>query len=437
LGASARRIGAGFVLDGNVREEAADTRVTMHIVDARTNVTLWSSEYRRASAEQSPMQDQLAAHVADVLRCALVSRRPRAGEIDPDTLAIFLRACDRMQRFDQGPEVLYEAARQVTERAPRFARGWSMLAMACALASTRAAPEQAESFREQAREAAERAKALDRRNAESDLALAMILPPHEWRARHDLIAQAMLNEPDSPDAYVFQGNFLAEVGRVQEALGYYRRAAALDPLSPVPGAAMLPALTQLGEFSEARELRDRLHRIWPNSPSVWFNRFNNSAFARDADEALRILDTVDRSPIRMEQPVRNALRAYLTAMRGGDARGMRAAARTLADMAHAGNFDMPRAISTASLAGDVDAGFALAREYFGAGAAGRGGPLAGGHRSFLFLAPGDAMRRDPRFMQLARQLGLTAYWLETNQWPDFCADPTLRYDCAAEARRVT
>ncbi|MBX9745586.1 MAG: adenylate/guanylate cyclase domain-containing protein, partial [Hyphomonadaceae bacterium] len=207
LGVSARRVGAGFVLDGNVRVDGDDTRVTMHIVDARTNVTLWSGEYRRATVEQSPMQDQLAAHVADVLRCALVSRRPRAGEIDPDTLAIFLRACDRMQRFDQGPEVLYEAARQVTDRAPRFARGWSMLAMACALASTRSPPDQAEDFRRQAREAAARAQAIDPRNAESALALAMILPPHEWRARQELIERALSNEPNSADANIFQGNF--------------------------------------------------------------------------------------------------------------------------------------------------------------------------------------------------------------------------------------
>jgi tetratricopeptide (TPR) repeat protein len=414
-------------------------QVDVSLVDAKTSVTLWSNEYRRSVDEGEQMQEQLATHVADVLRCALVSRRPRAGDIDPDTLGIFLRACDRMQRYDQGPEVLLEAARQVTERAPRFSRGWSMLAMASAVAALRAQPDRVEELRQNARIAADRAKALDRRNAESDLALSLILSPYDWSARQALIARALENEPNSADANVFQGNLLAETGRVRDSLTFYRRAVALDPLSPVAWAAMLPALGQLGEFTEARALRDRMHRTWPDSPSVWYNRLNNSTFGRDPNAALAVLDTVDSSPIRMEQPVRSAWRAYLVAMRDNDAAGMRAGARRLAELARSGAFDMPRSISAASLAGDVDAGFALAEEYFGgvqSSGFGRA-PISGGHRSFLFLRPGAAMRRDVRFMALADRLGLVDYWTQTERWPDFCAEPDLPYDCRAEAARLT
>jgi adenylate cyclase len=438
LGVAAKRIGAGFALDGGIRRESDMLNVSMHIVDARTNATLWSNEYRRAASESAYMQEQLATHVADVLRCALVSRRPRAGQIDPETLSIFLRACDRMQRYDQGPEILYEAARQVTERAPRFSRGWSMLGMAYAVASLRAPPDRAEDFRRQAREAALKAKSLDNRNAESDLALSLVVAPSDWMSRQSLIDNALASEPDSPDANLFKGNFLIEVGRVIEALGYYRRAVALDPLSPVSWAAMLPALSQAREDSEARQLRERLGKIWPDSPSVWFNRFNGAAFSRRADEALAILDTVDVSPIRMEQPVRAAWRDYLTAMRVNDEQGMRAVAKRLAEFSRTGAFDMPRSISLASLAGDVEAGFTIAGEYFGGDtAAGLGrAPIAGGTRSFLFLRPGEAMRRDPRFIPLVKTLGLTAYWTSTEQWPDFCSDPALPYNCKAKVAEL-
>lgn len=438
LGPSARRIGAGFVLDGAVRQEGETLAVNVQLVDARSNVTLWSNDFRRAAAEGAAMQEQLAARVTDILRCALISRRPRAGPIDRETLALFLRTCDRMQRYDQGPEEMHEAARQIVERAPRFSRGWSMLAMASALAARRAPPQRAEALREEAESAAARARGLDRRNAESDLALSLILPEQAWREREALLQRALASEPDLPEAHIFRGDFLAEVGRLREALPHYRRAVALDPLSPLPWAAMLPALSATGQLEEAGALRARLYRVWPDSASVWYNRFNNAVFAGQASEALATLNNED-SPLAIEQPVREAWRSFLTAHRAGDRRALRAAVERIAEMARRSEFDMPRAISTASLVGELDIGFDLANAYYVGGvgtvAVGRD-PVAGGHRSFLFLRPGTPMRRDPRFIALARGRGLVDYWTRSGIWPDYCAQPDLPYDCRAVAARL-
>jgi len=40
--------------------------------------------------------------------------------------------------------------------------------------------------------------------------------------------------------------------------------------------------------------------------------------------------------------------------------------------------------------------------------------------SFLFLPETAPMRRDPRFIDVARTLGLIGYWRSTGVWPDFC-----------------
>jgi hypothetical protein len=37
-------------------------------------------------------------------------------------------------------------------------------------------------------------------------------------------------------------------------------------------------------------------------------------------------------------------------------------------------------------------------------------------------------------MTLAANLGLTAYWLRSGKWPDFCSDPSLAYSCPLLAR---
>jgi hypothetical protein len=45
-------------------------------------------------------------------------------------------------------------------------------------------------------------------------------------------------------------------------------------------------------------------------------------------------------------------------------------------------------------------------------------------------------REDPRFMQVARGLGLTDYWIKSGKWPDFCFEADLPYDCKAEAAKL-
>jgi TolB-like protein/DNA-binding winged helix-turn-helix (wHTH) protein len=425
-GAAAREAGAAFVLDGVVRREGEALRVNMHVVDMRERLTIWSYEYRRPAAEESFFQEQIAAHVADVLRCALISRRPNAGKIDPQTLSIFLSACDQLRRTDRGPAEMYEAARQVTERAPRFSRGWSMLAIASAFSSRSAEPEKAKELRDAARQAALRARVLDRTNAESYLALSLIAPrTGRFRERQGPLDQALALEPNSPQVHGLRGEFFADVGRMSDALGSYRRAAALDPLSPGNLGLLMPALSSTGHFVEMRAQRERFHRIWPDSPALWFNRFNNIVFVGEPEEALAILDAEEASPVVMEEPMRMAFRRYLLARLSRDAGDMREAASYIEALARRNRFDKPRAIAAISSFGQVDAAFSLARDYFDAN------PMV--ESFFLFVPSTEQMRRDRRFMTLARRVGLVEYWTETGHWPDFCSEPDLPYDCRAEA----
>jgi len=55
---------------------------------------------------------------------------------------------------------------------------------------------------------------------------------------------------------------------------------------------------------------------------------------------------------------------------------------------------------------------------------------AGADVSYVLFRPTVAeVRRDPRFMRVAKRIGLVDYWQSSGQWPDFCSDPSLPYDC--------
>ena len=43
--------------------------------------------------------------------------------------------------------------------------------------------------------------------------------------------------------------------------------------------------------------------------------------------------------------------------------------------------------------------------------------------------------RDPKSMAAASRLGFIRYWRSTGNWPDFCSDPTLPYDCKEVAAK--
>jgi hypothetical protein len=243
--------------------------------------------------------------------------------------------------------------------------------------------------------------------------------------RQELLDRALAIEPQLAEAHGLRGEFLADVGYMSEALASYRHAAARDPLSPSNMAMILPALSANGHSNDVRLVRERFSRIWPDSPSAWFQRFNSAAFTGEPDEALAILS--ESSPALMEEPMRDAWRRYLFARRSRDRDAVRLAARHMDALARRGEFDKQRAIAAMAFAGELDAAFALADAYFA-------DPHA---ESFpLFVPSTAAMRRDRRFMTLARRIGLVAYWTHAGRWPDFCAAADLPYSCSAEVAQA-
>jgi hypothetical protein len=60
-----------------------------------------------------------------------------------------------------------------------------------------------------------------------------------------------------------------------------------------------------------------------------------------------------------------------------------------------------------------------------------------GFDSYILFRPWVApARRDPRFIRLAKGIGLVDYWQKSGIWPDFCREPDLPYDCKEEAAKL-
>jgi adenylate cyclase len=425
---AAAEAGATFVLDGSARADGADLLVSARLIDTRGNVALWSREYRRVAGEQSYMQEQIAFDIGHVLRCALVSLEPGA-DVDAGTLAVFMRACQSRGQGDVTTEEGYQAARQVTERAPRFSRGWSMRGrIAAEMTSWGRPPEETEAYAAEARDAATRARRLDNTNGESYLIEAALLPLSDWRGRQAFITQALQAEPDLAAAHDAQAWLYVQVGRARESLRSLERAIALEPLNGDYQFWLSFPLNSVGEYEAAQENNDRLYRIWPHSPGAWWGRLLTFTFSGDPAGALPMLDDIESAPDgirqRMREPGLTRWRALVLARRSGDPSSVRRAALALRELRP--QFGSMTVGSALSLAGEVNAAFEAAEAYL----QGADDP------SSFFLPSWRNARRDPRFMDLIKETGLIEYWRETGRWPDFCGERDLPYNCEQEAARV-
>jgi tetratricopeptide (TPR) repeat protein len=251
---------------------------------------------------------------------------------------------------------------------------------------------------------------------ELTLAKLMFLPATSYEQRLNLIGQAANAAPNKSEIFSDQSAELQRVGRMSDGITAARRAAELDPLSPTVTTQLIMALAYGGRMVEAREQLARAEQLWAGTDALrdalW--AFN----LRFGDPATALKLTLERFP---------ALELYLQA-RGdpasGNVEGLIAHLRPeIARPLNAGQFGW--AVQALGEFNEVEDLFGLI---------GRAPTEMVAKNAYLFFRPGLAsMRRDPRFMTVAKRIRLSDYWRSSGNWPDFCNDPQLPYDCKAEA----
>jgi TolB-like protein len=82
----ARKLGVTHLLEGSVRKDRRQLRITAQLIRASDGVSLWSHTYNRGLVEIFKVQDEIARQVSQALRVALRNGY-RAGDMQPDIRA--------------------------------------------------------------------------------------------------------------------------------------------------------------------------------------------------------------------------------------------------------------------------------------------------------------------------------------------------------------
>jgi len=418
-----RRLGIAHVVDGSVRRQGDEVRITAQLVEAASDRQLWSGSFDRELTDIFELQEQIAQAIADALADTLGIRTVRVRRATDNLQAyeFYLRGRQLFAQRGAGLMPARELLRRAVELDPGFAEAWAVLAGTEYVLPSYSAEVATEAASARALEAADQAlsRIADEPNA---LAVSARLAADAGRRIEALgFAERSLQEdPNNANTWMWKGLTLLEAGHVEAARDCFERARELDPLSGIHYGWLGAIDVIAGRFEAADQRLRRARQLgWRGPASAWLLKLalNENGFGKGAKSAF---DDWVHDDERIDEQARALYREVAPAMAGTD---QREAARDRLDAAMVGMQDKDWTNLLLFL-GLHDAAIEEAL---------RPRPPSGQIVLMMIWSPFDRpFREHPGFMRLAEDKGLLAFW-QVHGWPDGCwqaGGPPQRLECS-------
>ncbi|MEQ1921005.1 MAG: tetratricopeptide repeat protein [Pyrinomonadaceae bacterium] len=235
----ASELGVDAVMTGRLTKRGDNLNITVELVDARTNKSLWGEQYERKLSELLTTQREIVTEIVGKLQLKLSgeSEQKLAKKYTDNNEAYQLYLQGRFlwnKRTGASLKQAVEFYKQAIEKDPRFALAYAGLADAYVLFPDWA-DVRPKDVMPQAKQAALKALELDPNLAEahSSLALIKLYYEYDWAGAEQGFKRAIELNPKYPTARQWYANLLASAGRTDEGLREYSKAAELDPFSKI------------------------------------------------------------------------------------------------------------------------------------------------------------------------------------------------------------
>lgn len=257
-----KELRVGRILEGSVRRSGKRVRISVQLLDSRTDEHLWTESYDRELGDILAIQRDIAESVANALKLkASKDQNKRVEEktvISPDSYIMYLKGMkawreEKLLRaikyFDKAIKLEPEYAMAMAYEAHCYFHLGDPL---------------------KARELALKTMKLDDGIAETHVALAHVAfsLDSDWASSESHLKRAIEIDPNFSEAHIVYAVYLANFGRAEEALAEARRAQELDPLASFVHCLAGVTFYELGMYEQSIPEFDKALALDPTDPDT-------------------------------------------------------------------------------------------------------------------------------------------------------------------------
>jgi len=401
-------LGVANILEGSVRKQGEQVRITSALSRAADGLQVWSKTYNGTLANIFDLQESFARDIAGELKVAL-SDPSEARLVDkptdnPQAYALFIEAQTLVSRRvgDSLPRAI-ALLQEATRLDPNFARAWGKLAVALAVEPQYSGADWQTNWAA-AEPAARRAIAIDSKSAEAYAALGYIdFSRRRYRQMVEPAQRAIAIDPEDVTANFWLSNQLAAMGRIAEAETANDRALGADQANALFTFYKAMARWDRGDKVTAVKLARRTEAL--GSPLGGITLGFVAATEGDPDSGAESFS--EGFGAFKSGFSKGELAAIFRGSYGDDAK------RTAGLAVIAAHPHDQFAGTLLLLLGEPEQSFAsFERDGIG---------LSDAYYTFLWQpdAWSRKARQHPAFQGFAKRIGLVDYWKQ-NRWPDLC-----------------
>ena len=313
-----RELGVDAVMSGTMAEQAGTLTLQVALIGVADGGERWNARLTRPLSEARLLQADLATTIIERLDVRLTPREQlraaRRETLDAQAYQLYLKG--RFFLNKRTPQDLEKSVRhfkEATERDPSYALAFSGLADAYALLTEYHGAQAIDTFGP-ARDAVTRALTLDDELGEAHASLAYQRHFYEWdpAGAEAAFKRALTLEPTYAMGHQWYAEFLAAMGRHDEARAEIRRATDLDPLSLIAHTVQASTLYYARRYDEAVAAALRVIDMDRNFPEAY------EFLKRSYDQMGRYAESVDarqarRRGLGLDATLTPALRAAAAA----------------------------------------------------------------------------------------------------------------------------
>jgi TolB-like protein/DNA-binding winged helix-turn-helix (wHTH) protein/Flp pilus assembly protein TadD len=252
-----RELSVQYVLENSLRESGNHLRLSAQLIQVKDQTHLWSQDYDYVAKDILKVQDDVAKAVAHEIRVRLTSKQEaelaQSHSVNSEAFDAYLQGYYFFERnTSKDTEMAAKYYERATQLDPSYALAWVGLSRT-RNRQTNLGLIPAEEGHRVAREAVERALALNPNLAEAHAQMGLIEQQvdFDWAGADASFRRAIALKPGDPQIVHAAAFSAAILGRLDEALQLIRRAVHLDPLNASSWGGLAETEFFMGQLDEA------------------------------------------------------------------------------------------------------------------------------------------------------------------------------------------